>query len=86
MLPLSTMASRSPRYFQASTTSVRLAQPSSTGVLYAQNIVKQAFHMRRNEFVHWLNIKKQDKYLSKAEIYNAVVQVLEGFEKNINLD
>lgn len=39
MLPLPTMAGRRPRYFQLSTTSVRLAHSYTTGVSYGQPLV-----------------------------------------------
>jgi hypothetical protein len=42
--------------------------------------MEQAFYTRVNEFVQSINVKKQGKYLIKAEMYNEVVQILKETE------
>jgi hypothetical protein len=42
--------------------------------------MEQAFYTGVNVFVQSINVKKQGKYLIKAEMYNEVVQILKGTE------
>ena len=40
--------------------------------------MEQAFYSRVNEFVQPMDVKKRNKYLIKAKLYNEVVQILKG--------